>query len=268
MSAIAPHAIERLWDDINRAIPPAVMSGIVGDASHSFGYHLARRDLPVGDYSVQLPKDKRGSGANASALDVSLPPELMRVVTGRLLHAAHRHDRRLSGLREFCGTLNGRDTYPWDLASDSSEGINSWDDSHLWHIHLSFFREYADNYQVLAPVADVMSGAEGGDDMPTAKDIVDELLKDENIGRLAHALMVHQVAHDGTTFVATVRQAHVNAAAAAEALNDPKHGVVVQLATVKRHLSENGNAKVSGEVDVDKLVDRLIAGLSHRLAGH
>lgn len=158
MSARAPDSIYSLWGDIHKGVPRAVLSGIVGDVAHSFGYHLARRDLPRSDYSTQLPLDQRGANDCASALDISLPPDLMKLCTKRLLDAARAHDPRLHALREFCGTLDGSHTYPWDLHSNSSEGVDSWDDSHLWHIHLSFYRAYADNASALAPIADVIAG--------------------------------------------------------------------------------------------------------------
>lgn len=158
MSAVAPAAIYSLWNNVHGKIPRAVLSGIVGDVAHSFGYHLARRDLSSGDYSVTLAKDRLGSSANASALDISLPPDLMKIITTRLLNAAKANDPRLAALREFCGTTNGTITHPYDLSDHQDGPLGSWDASHLWHIHLSFYREYADNYAALAPIADVLAG--------------------------------------------------------------------------------------------------------------
>lgn len=175
--ARAPQAIYSLWADVQKAIPSAVLSGIVGDAAHSFGYHLSRQELPASDYSVQLTLDKRGASDCASALDISLSPSLMQTCTRRLLTAAKAGDPRLKGLREFCGTLNGADTYPWDLSTNTSEGVNSWDNSHLWHIHLSFFRAYADDYTTLAPIAQVLAGIQG-DDMPTPADLWNYVITD------------------------------------------------------------------------------------------
>jgi hypothetical protein len=170
MSARAPQAIWDLWNAIEREIPRAQLGGIVGDVAHSFGYHLARRDLPTTDYSVQLPKDKLGPGDAASALDVSLPPDLMIACTQRLLTAARQRDPRLRALREFCGTTDGQHTHPYDLSNGQDGPLDSWDSSHLTHIHLSFYREYADNTQALAPIAEVFTGEEP---MPTADEIAD-----------------------------------------------------------------------------------------------
>lgn len=158
MSARAPDAIRNLWFDVQRLVPQAVLSGIVGDTAHSFGYHLARRDLPSSDYSVHTTLDRRGASDCASALDISLSPDLMQKVTRRLHAAAVNRDPRLKALREFCGTLDGSHTYPWDLYTNTSEGIDTWDDSHLWHVHLSFYRAYADDYAALAPIAQVIAG--------------------------------------------------------------------------------------------------------------
>ena len=156
--ARAPQAIWDLFESIQHQVPSAVMSGIVGDRSHSFGYHLARNELPGTDYSVQLRRDRAGDAGSASALDVKFGPVLMRTVTARLLAAARAKDPRLSALREFCGTTDGRSTYPWDLSTGSSEGVGSWDSSHLWHVHLSFYRDAANNGAALAPIAAVIGG--------------------------------------------------------------------------------------------------------------
>lgn len=158
MSARAPEAVWALWYEIKKQVPSAVLSGIVGDVRHSFGYHLARRDLSSSDYSVVLPRDKMGAGDCASALDVSLSPALMKAVTSRLFVAARAGDARLYALREFCGTLNGDTTAAYDLHSKSAS-YGTWDSSHLWHVHLSFFRAYADSTSALLPIANVIGGA-------------------------------------------------------------------------------------------------------------
>lgn len=159
MSARAPQAIWNLWYAIHREIPRSLLGGIVGDVAHSFGYHLARRDLPATDYSVQLAKDKLGKADCASAIDVTLPPDLMITCTKRLIAAAKAHDPRLHVVREFCGTTNGASPHPYDVNSDFDDPNNTegWDVSHTGHIHISFYREYADSAALL-PVADVLAG--------------------------------------------------------------------------------------------------------------
>ena len=160
--ATAPQPILDAFDRIKQHMPEAQLSGVVGDAAHSFGYHLAPNQLPRSDYSLQLAADKRGARRHpdgASALDVTLPADLMQTVTRRLLHAAKNHDPRMRAVREFCGTLNGTQTYPWDVANGNhSEGVGSWDDSHLWHVHTSFLRDHSYSAKALLDFADVFAG--------------------------------------------------------------------------------------------------------------
>jgi hypothetical protein len=156
--AYAPSAIRSAATTITGGIGGAVFSGVVGDAAHSYGYHLARNQLPGSDYSVQLAADREGNGDAASALDISLPPDQMIAVTARLRAAAKAGDPRLYALREFAGTLDGRTTFNRDL-SNATEGFGNWDDSHLWHIHLSGYRRYADDADAWRAIADVFTDA-------------------------------------------------------------------------------------------------------------
>lgn len=156
LSATAPQAIWGLYGTVT--VGGKVMSGIVGDVAHSFGYHLCRNDLPADDYSVVLPLDRLGDAGSASALDIKLGPAEMITVTNRLLTAAKAHDPRLYALREFCGTTDGLNTHPYDLSNGQEGPLNSWDSSHLWHVHFSFYRAYANDAAALAPIAAVVNG--------------------------------------------------------------------------------------------------------------
>jgi hypothetical protein len=165
LSEYAPAAIRELFDQIDAAIPNAVLSGIQGDSAHTYGYHRGRNYLPGSDYSVQQSDDKKGSGEAASALDVSLNDSSMQTVTRRLVDAVDRHDERLLALREFYGTLDGRDVTGRDVRT--GHWITS-DDSHLWHIHLSLYRRWADDYDTLSGIGEVITGvgAASDDDPP------------------------------------------------------------------------------------------------------
>lgn len=157
MAEYAPTAIKGLYALVELKMPRATLSGILGDQAHTWGYHRCRNVLPSDDYSRTLSADKLGDGWAASALDISLPPDLMIVVTKRLLAAAKAKDPRLAAVREFCGTTNGTVTHNYDL-STGHEGLGEWDDSHLWHVHLSILRKYANDAPALAPIADVIAG--------------------------------------------------------------------------------------------------------------
>lgn len=136
------------------------LSGIVGDAAHDGGYHVSRNENNSGNYSVTLPLDKLGDGNAASAVDWSLNDSMMKTVTQRLIDAAeHPDDNRLDGLREFYGTTNGRDV----VGRSHNNYGEAWsfvssDDSHLWHIHLSFFRKHSNDTAAGENILSVVSG--------------------------------------------------------------------------------------------------------------
>jgi hypothetical protein len=155
----APAAIQHVFDRLCQLRPrvPWELSGIVGDASHVKGYHRARAVLPPDDYSVELKRDRGGPAWAACALDIK-PPDLVhhQRLTRRLRGAVTLRDRRLSPVREFYGSLDGESVYGWDLATGQRA---TSDLSHLWHIHLSFYRETVGRPALLAPVADVLAEA-------------------------------------------------------------------------------------------------------------
>ena len=93
---------------------------------------------------------------------------------------------RLSALREFCGTTNGTNPHPYDLSTgfDDPNNTEGWDDSHLWHIHLSIYRMHANDESVLLPIADVFAG------VTTASSNVHQLEEDDE--------MKAYVVHDGS----------------------------------------------------------------------
>lgn len=167
MTEYAPAAILWLANEITGpdGIGTAQLSGVIGDRAHTYGYHRCRDVLPGDDYSVQLSADQRGDGEAASALDISYGPDDQKLVTRRLMDAMKARDARIHPyVREFFGTLNGSTVTGWDGAAD---GYTSSDDSHLWHVHLSFYRQYATDQTCMAGIRDVILGREEDDDMPT-----------------------------------------------------------------------------------------------------
>lgn len=126
--------------------------GIVGDTGHTYGYHRSRNELRRrglhNDYSITLAPDQAGPGDAASALDVGLPPNQMIAVTKRLL--SRKNDARARRyLREFFGTVDGKHVTGWDFQRSKSA---SSDNSHLWHVHLSVIRKYADDDDAAAAI--------------------------------------------------------------------------------------------------------------------
>lgn len=160
----APAELLALARRLEALIPSAVFSGIVPDASHTYGFHCSARQLGWnrGDYSLADADDWAGAQADpdaAAAFDVSMASGDMRLVHGRC-HAswADGQDDRLSGWYEFIGTLDGAAvtrfvSYPplWGGPYDS-------DDSHLWHEHTSCLRNRVHDQRAMDALYSVWAG--------------------------------------------------------------------------------------------------------------
>lgn len=158
-SEYAPASIHAVFDRLC-TLRPAVewqLAGIVGDQAHHYGYHRARAVLPPDDYSVVLPADQEGPDWAAAALDIK-PPDLEHQIrlTRRLLRATRQRDPRLTrAVREWYGSLDGVRVAGYDIPSMSPA---TSDDSHLWHVHISFFRRNLARPALLAPIAAILAG--------------------------------------------------------------------------------------------------------------
>lgn len=136
--------------------------GIKGDASHTCGYHRSHRTLTQvpgtcgwEDYSIQDSRDKDGIDIDdCSALDFTPgTPYMMTTLTSRLHQAALAHDPRLYALRRIVGTLDGQHVFSFN--ADTGQPSGSFDNSHLWHLHLEFWRsrvrmDHTGIYQIMA----------------------------------------------------------------------------------------------------------------------
>lgn len=117
--------------------------GIVGDSAHAAdgGYHEGNDDLArVGkldsDYSKrESARDRPGSNA-ASALDIGDCYNLHTITKG-IVDACRAGDPRARDVREVIYTLDDATVHRWDRLGIRSTG----DSSHLWHTHISFFRD-------------------------------------------------------------------------------------------------------------------------------
>jgi hypothetical protein len=139
-----------------------IASGVRGDdqPTHNGGYHRGASQVPSPDYSVQYELDLGGDWYDAdacSAIDVSMPTDKLIDACNRLFDACWNGDPRVLILREFFGTLDGRNVTGWDRAAG---GYTSSDDSHLWHLHSSIHRGFALNAELLDAYADVVIGVD------------------------------------------------------------------------------------------------------------
>ncbi|GGL95609.1 MULTISPECIES: hypothetical protein [Micromonospora] len=119
--------------------------GIVGDANHRGGYHCGSDRVVTNDYSVvESTRDRNGLTLDASALDVGM----FRVTSRGRTHdlrsfsvwcvsqcVAGAADTR--DIREIIYSPDGRVVRRWDRLGRRTTG----DNSHLWHTHVSFFRD-------------------------------------------------------------------------------------------------------------------------------
>jgi hypothetical protein len=153
----APAAMTAAMSKSAGGIGGGVASGVKGDSAHTYGYHRGRAYCSPGDYSIVRDLDREGDAFAASAYDVSLPPDQMVTVTQRLFDACWNDDPRVGILREFFGTLDGRNVTGWDRATAS---YTSSDDSHRWHVHQSIWRAYANEADALDALADVFLGVD------------------------------------------------------------------------------------------------------------
>ena|SRR5690625_405002 len=156
MGEYAPASLRWLGAQVEKKVPSARMSGIVGDSAHTYGYHRARSKLPANDYSVKLAADRSGDADAASAIDISLSASMMRTVTKRFMAVAKdKSDPRRKYFREFFGTLNGSTVTGWDTSSNSA---TTSDSSHLWHVHVSVHRKYATSQAAAEALLTIFTG--------------------------------------------------------------------------------------------------------------
>lgn len=161
-------APKALFTEIDRISPIAINSGIIGNDAHRSGYHRSRnwliRNGKTADYSVQAADDKTGPGWACSALDVKLPVSLMKLYTTRMVKACEANDPRLYALREVLGTMDGSTVIGYNRVATGSGTrskvgrVSSSDMSHLWHMHFSILRRYADDRDAALAIASVFAG--------------------------------------------------------------------------------------------------------------
>lgn len=140
-----------------------------GDNKHLRGYHRSRRWILESrysaygrdDYSITNALDKGGDPNWLAALDATPKTTATLVAMCQRLDAAMRADT-LPQVREWYGNVDGNQVVDgWD---DVIHRAASSDSSHLWHLHISFYRSRAndDHSNLLAVLTQ-----QGGDDMET-----------------------------------------------------------------------------------------------------
>ena len=116
--------------------------GIIGDASHSFGYHLC--NPPTGDYSRDGVANQP-VGAYACALDVGMTGWAASRDWLRWLITEIREDR-ITGVAEVIGSFDGRNVRYWsdvETPQWQQEGVPYSGDGHDTWTHVAIYRSSA-----------------------------------------------------------------------------------------------------------------------------
>ncbi len=149
-----------LWEECQDFIPGVRLGGIYANKSCYHNSVNANKSGWPGGYCIQLPLDLKGDFTRARALDLTMSDAEMRKRTNYLVNATNDpKDDRLYGIREFFGTTDSVNVR--GRAKDDENGPwynTSSDDSHLWHIHISFFTFYISTARVMSGVASVLMG--------------------------------------------------------------------------------------------------------------
>lgn len=158
--AYSPAAITAVYTHVHRALPSMERSGVLALKA---GYHNSRnnhqRNRP-NDYSIQRDVDREGDGDAASAIDMKFNTRELGIVCRRLMAASKAKDPRLQGkIREWFGSFDGKNLTGYSLYRDE---VRTSDPSHLWHLHISGYRKYANDKQVWLGITEVILGLQVG----------------------------------------------------------------------------------------------------------
>ena len=149
MSTFAPPTLKALGAYL--VANGAVNLGIVGDASHiakGTSYHNGASALTATAYSAKLPRDVAGLTEAASAIDIGKVAGtlvgLQDLSSWLVTECANRAIDTLD-IREVIYSPNGTKVERWDATTNTiypgGTGTGQGDDSHLWHTHVSYFRD-------------------------------------------------------------------------------------------------------------------------------
>lgn len=151
-------AAMKLWTDHG-----GVNLGIVGDAPHAAtgqSYHLGKSQLRSDAYSRVLARDRAGLSEAASAMDlgkVNGSLAGLQRFSVWLVAQVRANPSAYRDIREVIYSPDGTHVKRWDnelkALRDGGTGSGQGDDTHLWHTHISFYRdsEFRAKVQMVAP---------------------------------------------------------------------------------------------------------------------
>lgn len=160
-TSLITDAIWRYWQTVGDSVPSITLSGIYADKPHYHNTVKANLKNWPTSYSVRYALDTQmGPNDKARAIDLSLNDAQMKIRTTNLKNAALAKDIRLRGLREFYGTLDGKNVYGLSQNDDTAQTWRqvSSDSTHLWHIHQSFWAAHCADWNYIEPIVSVFMG--------------------------------------------------------------------------------------------------------------
>lgn len=155
--------------------------GIVGNTAHRSGYHLGRDrifgsgGLGWEDYSVQLPRDRRGLTNAASAIDLGRLNGSLRELQAFsrwLVSQCLAHGPGYEDVREIIYSPDGTAVQRWSgVDGQIHTGQGNGDTSHRTHTHISYFRDSQRSAKVplFEPYFLTPPDSSTGDEMQTFK---------------------------------------------------------------------------------------------------
>lgn len=155
--------------------------GIVGNTAHRSGYHLGKdrifssTGLGWEDYSVQLPRDRRGLTNAASAIDLGrLNGSLKQLQAFSLWLVSHclAHGPGYEDVREIIYSPDGVHVQRWSgVDGKIHTGPGNGDSSHTGHTHIDWFRDSQRSAKVplFEPYFITPPDSSTGDEMQTFK---------------------------------------------------------------------------------------------------
>ncbi|MEU1761664.1 hypothetical protein [Micromonospora sp. NPDC005652] len=126
--------------------------GVVADTNHWGGYHCGRDRVVKGDYSVvESGRDQTGLSNYASALDIgtfSYKGNNLRTFSLWLVAQCATGTADTRDIREVIYSPDGKTVKRWDRQRRRSGG----DSSHVFHTHISYFRDATKAGRDLTPL--------------------------------------------------------------------------------------------------------------------
>lgn len=137
-----------------------INSGIVGNAAHVKGYHLGRdrifssTGMGWHDYSIQYERDKAGLTNASSAIDLGKLDNSLPALYKFSQWLVARSLAKMAGtewIREIIYSPDGKNVQRFSGADfQIHTGPGNGDNSHLWHTHISAWRDTENDDKIAA----------------------------------------------------------------------------------------------------------------------